>query len=328
MFIPGNPNYSIPDRFLNKPNLHADPYALAAGMQQQTPQANVPSYIAGAGQTPMPASFDWTSGQIHGTGFGAAQQTQQDVQNASFNTPTATSQRNGTGNQGSGRGQNQPGASGTEDPGDYSSPAISGSPQWYGGLSNYGVQQALGSPLGFWSQYGSQGPGGWDPAGNSAAFMASRYDPFNLAMAMNPNNGGNPLWGDERSLAAMTGVANQLGGASSQAAFINPNQVIGGVLHAIATNDDNALMQVNPVLAQIIQSTKGNPAAQVDTLINFFQQILPSMMPKEMSDALLSQIQAVGTRWATGLGKPMGAGQFDTANFAQVLLQMFGNMLG
>lgn len=275
---------------------------------------------------PMPqgSGFNWAAnlGQTPGVQGAAAQQTQQDVQNASFNTPNVNATRGGTGNPRSGHGQNQHGAGSTPEPIPPPSDLIHGSPEWYGGLNDYGVQQALGSPQGFWGLYGEDQQG-WNPSGNASAFMASRYDPYTLTAALNPQANG--IWDNERLMAGMTGIGNQLSG--DRANFFDTTQIMSGVLNAIASNDDQALMQANPQLAMLINSQKGNPAGQVNTILQFFDQILPSMMPKDMADALLAQMQSVGNQWALGLARGE-LKNLDAANFAQYLLQSFGPALG
>jgi len=289
-----------------------------------------PGASAGTGQpaTPQPANFNWENtlpnwaGGPGATQQAATAQTQYDVN--ALNNQGKPNQGNGPGN-GKGPGNN-PG--GTPDAGGGALPIpgpsgdIHGSPEWYGQMNDYGVQQALGSPQGFWGLYGGDTKG-WNPSGNAAAFMSSRYDPYVLAGALNPTANG--VWDNERFLANMTSIGNQLSG--DKANFFDTSQILGGVLNAIASNDDQSLMNANPQLAALINSQKGNPAGQVNTILSFFEQILPSMMPKDMADALLSQMQAVGNQWALGLAHG-DIKNLDAANFAQYLIQNFGPALG
>lgn len=268
--------------------------------------------------TPYPSN--WGSGPFgSSTVGGAAAQTTADVRNAPFNN-----QGEGPGGAGNPRNQApQPAAAagGGTSPGDYPN-GPHGSSEWYGGLNDYGVQQALGSPAGFWGMYGQETQG-WNPSGNAASFMANYYDPQTLAVAMNPTNVG--PWGNEESLAAETGIANQLSGPNAH--FFDVSQVMGGVLNAIATNDPNALMQVNPMLATLINENQGNPAGQINSIMQFFEQLLPSMMPADMAKAMIQQMTAAGNQWAFSLGKG-DLKNLDVANFAQFILQTFGGVLG
>lgn len=284
---------------------------------QQTPMAS-PTSLG----TPMPAQYNWETGlgTPGSTQAAATAQTQSDVN--AFNNQGKPNQGEGPG--GAGNPRNQGGQGNTTGALPIPGPSgdIHGSPEWYGQMNDYGVQQALGSPQGFWGLYGGDTKG-WNPSGNASAFMASRYDPYVLAGALNPTANG--PWDNERFMANMTSIGNQLSG--DKANFFNTSHIMGGVLNAIASNDDNALMNANPQLASLINSQKGNPAGQVNTILQFFQQILPSMMPKDMADALLSQMQAVGNQWALGLAHG-DIKNLDAANFAQYLLQNFGPALG
>lgn len=322
MYYGDQSNFYVPDRYANKKNgLHYDPTqvanSLAAGNGYTQP---------GVPQTPMPQTgptFNWETGMLGGGTQGAAQaQTQQDVN--AFNNQGRPNQGNGPGGQ-----QNQRNNTPTPanwDPNDSTSSLVNGSDQWYGKLNDYGVQTALGSPQGFWGSYGSNVQG-WNPTGNASAFMANLYnDPQGLVAALNPSANG--PWGNERTLAGETGLANQLSG--DYANFFDVGQIMSGVFHAIATNDDQALGNINPMLATMIQQNKGNPAGQVKSIVDFLGNILPSMMPQDMAQALVTQIQAVGNQWAMSLGQggPGSMKNLDVANFAQYLMQTMGPALG
>lgn len=287
-------------------------------------------------------TFDNQSGQLTNMGVPLSQAsqttTQQQVSNAPY-TPQARGAAVGgeakpnagnaggqlasrTGNKpGSGGSLGSSGAGGTPGVNSYDHSFINGSKEWYGGMNNYQAALAASSPEGFFSLYGGQGPGGWQPGGEAEAFMMQNYDPRALGAAMyGPGNYSSV----EDMLAGQTAITNQLTG--SRAGFINPGQVVGNVIQALSNGDVQALAKVNPLLAQIINGNAGNPAGQIQDLISFLGQALMGSMPGDVLDAWLSSLQRLGSQFINGMGGPIK--NLDGKSFAQFLASQLGPTLG
>jgi hypothetical protein len=205
---------------------------------------------------------------------------------------------------------------------------------WIGGLNAEGINaSAAEGPYGeasFWTNYGSlgqkaQGNSPWATGGNIEAMMSRIYNPREAAAAANPgiSNWNNP----EDVISAQSNLADFL---TQQGAYLDPAKIVGNTLGALQTGNPEKLAQVNPVLANILESTVGQPAAQIGALLSFLEQAMAGSMPADMLQSWISTLNRLGSEFArqSQQGSLKGGGNVDVQTFANFLTMKLGPTLG
>jgi hypothetical protein len=188
--------------------------------------------------------------------------------------------------------------------------------EWWGGLDEYGSQNAAANPGIFWDLYGTQQLG-LQPGSATAAFMNETYNPYAVASAF---GGGGSV--DQR-LAQGNAFANIIGQPGT--AFFNPGQIVTSVLSQIASGGKNGEFSQ---LAGMMQGM--DPMSQVEQLVSFLGEALKGSMAPDALQAYLNWIQQKGmvviNQVMTSKAQGGGLAEFEKGggNIATALLRMIG----